>query len=383
MTALLALLACASFVFALAPAPLKAADHSEAPIADENRPEDIGDVYAFVDPNDQTKIVIAFTVVGFIVPAEQLNQGSFAPDARYRIELEETGDAMPDRFIDITFSARASSTSPQTATITLPNGRTFTAPTTPPSFQSVAPTPVVTTDQTSGASFFAGIVDDPFFFDIPASTRFIASVLAGSPNPGEFDRGRDSFAGYNTLGAAISIPTAMLNFTNDTIGVDMMAQLPKNRQFKKNRDGFVYKGPFQTIDRMGNPAINTALIPFARKDEYNFATTKDDAAGVFANDIVATLTALGTNAENIGILASVAVTNGDFLRLNTSAAPGFPNGRRLEDDVIDTILFFIANQNKLGDNVNANDVPLPGSFPFFARSQQPRAPGMVDDNTRN
>jgi hypothetical protein len=89
----------------------------------------------------------------------------------------------------------------------------------------------------------------------------------------------------------------------------------------------------------------------------------------------------------------VAVVRGDFLRLNLNQAnsgpgggnntgAGFPNGRRLGDDTIDTILFFVANQNPLGDNVNANDLPLRNLFPFFAPSQQPRDAG-VDDNTRN
>jgi hypothetical protein len=66
-----------------------------------------------------------------------------------------------------------------------------------------------------------------------------------------------------------------------------------------------------------------------------------------------------------------------------NAGAGFPNGRRLQDDVIDTILFFVANQNTLGDNVNSNDVTFRSSFPFLAPPQQPRAPGTIDDNTRN
>src|SRR5262249_23451938 len=133
---------------------------------------------------------------------------------------------------------------------------------------------------------------------------------------------------------------------------------------------------------------------FSRKDEYNQSTPQDDAAGKFAADIVATLTALGTNGANINILAGIAVTNGDYLRLNlatanagpgggNNAGAGFPNGRRLGDDVIDTLLFFIANQNPLSDNVNSNDVPLNDTFPFFGNSQQPRANGVIDDNTRN
>jgi hypothetical protein len=89
----------------------------------------------------------------------------------------------------------------------------------------------------------------------------------------------------------------------------------------------------------------------------------------------------------------VAVTNGDYLRLNldvansgpgggNNAGAGFPNGRRLGDDTIDILLSFITNQSGIIDNVNANDVPLTNTFPFFAPAQQPRTTG-VDDNTRN
>ena len=103
--------------------------------------------------------------------------------------------------------------------------------------------------------------------------------------------------------------------------------------------------------------------------------------------------ALGTDDTNIGILAEVAVVHGDFLRLNLTTAntgigggnnpgAGFPNGRRLGDDVVDTLLFFILNQKPLTDNANANDVPLKNTFPFFADAQQPRDAG-IDDNTRN
>jgi hypothetical protein len=151
--------------------------------------------------------------------------------------------------------------------------------------------------------------------------------------------------------------------------------------------------PLRQVDRTAVPAVNVALIPFARKDEYNSATQQDDANGRFAADIIATLKALGTDDTNIGILAEVAVVHGDFLRLNlttantgigggNNAGAGFPNGRRLGDDVVDTLLFFILNQKPLPDNVNANDVPLKNVFPFFADAQQPRDSG-IDDNTRN
>ena len=153
------------------------------------------------------------------------------------------------------------------------------------------------------------------------------------------------------------------------------------------------------VDRAAVPAVNTALIPFPRKNEFNLASTLDDASGLFANSIVGTLTALGTNAANIGILANVAVVNGDILRLNLSTPnlslgfgerittpgyTGFPNGRRPGDDTVDTLLYFITNQAlTMGDNVTSNEVPLGAAFPFFAPPHQPFEPGTIDDRTRN
>ena len=164
-------------------------------------------------------------------------------------------------------------------------------------------------------------------------------------------------------------------------------------------EGIRTSGEFRQVERMGNPAVNVALIPFNRKDEHNFATPEDDANGQFAPAIVDTLTALRTSAANIATLADLVVTNGDYLRLDLTTPnnslgvgeritdpgyAGFPNGRRLGDDTIDVLLYFITNQTILtGDNVNSNDVPLGSTFPFFAPPHQPLATGVIDDSTRN
>lgn len=378
---------------------IEAADHGDAPLADEDRPADIDDVYAFLDPNDNTRLVLIVTLYGFIVPGEAVNFSAFDSRVRYLFGLETTGDARADQFIDIRFSERTSTTSPQTATVILPFGETFTAPTTVPTLADAPNPATVSTNGATGVTFFAGETDDPFFFDIPGFNRFVASVLGGAPNAATLQRGRDSFAGYNVQAIALSIPVSYLklqrtggNPGGNVIGVNFQTQ--RQRRTVIGRNGEINStGGFQTIDRMGNPAINVALIPFARKNEYNFGTTQDDANGVFADSIVGTLKALGTNDTNIGILAGVAVAKGDFLHVDLSlpnsgsgggnnAGSGFPNGRRLQDDVIDTILFFVANQNTLGDSVNANDVTFRDSFPFLAPPQQPRASG-TDDNTRN
>ena len=491
---------------------LRAADHGDGPTASNDASADLNDIFLFLDPNDNSRVVFEITTRGFIVPSEAVNMGIFDPKVVYRFLIEGTGDAVPDAKIDITFAPRTTTAAAQVATVRMDRGATkvfeFNAPATNPTLNPAPPAQVVTTDSASGVSFFAGEVDDPFFFDIPAFSRFVAAVRAGTPNPAAaFIRGRDSFAGYNTMSIALSIPKGLLPSANNVVGASAVTlradpQLTSNFRNLATRGqvdvadkvligGVIISGsapkrllirgigsssgvpgalpnprltlynsqaqiiatndnwqdtqgpeiaatslapkdplesailatlqpgaytaivdggkgialvetydldvaagvPLRQVDREGVPAVNVALTPFARKDEYNTASPQDDAAGRFAADIVATLKALGTDDTNIGILASVAVTNGDYLRLNLNTAntgtgggnnsgAGFPNGRRLGDDVIDTLLFFILNQKPLPDNVYANDVPLQNTFPFFANAQQPRDSG-IDDNTRN
>ena len=400
--ALLALVLALSLALLLTPTlSINASDHADSPTNANDQGIDQGDTYAFLDPNDNSKVVLILTVRGFIAAGENVNMGFFDPNVRFRFNLETTGDARPDQFIDVTFTPRTATNAPQTATIMLPFGETFTAPSTIASLAGTAPTLTVTTDPATGVSFFAGMTDDPFFFDIPGFSRFRASAIAGAPDVSQLQRGRDSFAGYNILSIALSVPISYLkiqptagNPGANIIGVDSVTQ--RQRKTVIGRDGsFNLTGGFFTLDRSGNPGLNALVIPFSRKDEYNFSTTQDDAQGKFAGDIVATLKALGTNDTNIGILASVYVAKGDSLHLNLStpnsgtgggnnAGAGFPNGRRLGDDVVDTFLFFVTNQTLTnGDNVNRNDVSFQDRFPFLAPPQQPRAAGTVDDNTRN
>ena len=290
----LAIAALAIFLgVALARSPLptsKAADHAESTSVAGDPGADIADVFAFLDPNDNSKVVLAIDVEGFVVPSELLNLSFFAPDVTYRLQIENTGDAKPDRNIDITFSPQTSRSQPQTATVKLPNGNTFTAPTTVQTLNANANPFVVTNDPSTGASFFAGLTDDPFYFDIVGFNRFVSSVLAGTPNPAALQRGRDSFAGYNIHMIALEVPASLLRGTGGNVigvnGVTLRSKQTHRDDDDEDRDRS--NGKLIQIDRMATPAVNTALIPFSRKNEYNAATPVDDAAGRFAGDIVGT-----------------------------------------------------------------------------------------------
>src|SRR6266446_8229707 len=126
-----------AMAIALAPAlPANAADHAESTSVAGDPGADLADVFAFLDPNDNSKVVLALDVEGFIVPSELLNLSFFSPDVTYRFEIENTGDARPYAFVEVTFSPQTSRSAPQTATIRM-YGREkndtsfkFTAPTT-------------------------------------------------------------------------------------------------------------------------------------------------------------------------------------------------------------------------------------------------------------
>jgi len=410
---------------------LRASDHADSPTTAADQGADIGDGYAFLDPNDNSKVVLVMTVRGFIVPGESGNLALFDPGVRYTFCIENTGDSIPDLYIDCRFTERAlvppSTTPTQEATISLrgalPKGfagkkGTFTAPVDLDSISETVAPPQIVTDLSStenpspGIEFFAGETADPFFFDVPAFAYAAADLKAGNPSGAAtaLTRGRNTFAGYNIMSIALRIPSALLLSSKHdaptVIGTDVVTAR-QQEQFINGVD--VGAGPWMTVDRLGVPAINAEIIPYNDKNAYNAATTLEDAKGKFYNDIVNTLTALGTNPTNIGILGSVVglptvyppkkpseYGTGDFLRLETNStlkpnnglggagsnSNGFPNGRRLGDDVVATLLYFITNEAiTTGDNVPASSSALGTTFPFLATPNMPLVSGS--DATQN
>src|SRR5678816_620190 len=116
-------LAAALLLATMAPRSLLASDHADGPTVAGDQAADLADCYMFPDPSDSTKLVIINTLRGFIVPGEAVNFALFDSSIRYRFEIENTGDAKGDAFIDVTFSEK-NSTGPQTATVVL-SGKAF------------------------------------------------------------------------------------------------------------------------------------------------------------------------------------------------------------------------------------------------------------------
>lgn len=380
----------------IAPERVLASDHIDSPTVAQDRGSDLADTYAFVDPNDRKQVVLIMSTQGFIVSGEHFGMPIFDHNIRYRFEIENTGDARPDTFVDIQYSPGLGRERTQNAQITLPGDRSFWAPTTSSTHDPVAPPQVITTDPVSRAMFFGGNAEDPFFLDDTAANRVVGSIEEGRPNLALLSkRGRDTYAGFNTLITAVRVPAALLRGSGNVIGVNAVTQ--RRRLQTVNTDGSVTgAGEWVTVDRDGTPLVNNGLIPPPRKNEYNGASTMDDANGKFRNDIVASLQAAGTKPRFIALILAASVDNGDILRLglrvpnlgpqggnNRDGGFGNMGGRRLTDDVVDATFTLINNGRPLGDRVDANEVPFQNRFPFVGDPHQPFPPGNnPEDLTR-
>ncbi|MEY9875253.1 hypothetical protein ABH931_004754 [Streptacidiphilus sp. MAP12-33] len=172
------------------------------------------------------------------------------------------------------------------------------------------------------------------------------------------------------------------------IGVWTSASRRAARVIEPGRGKESESGPFVQVSRLGNPLFNEVIVPMARKDEWNALPPADDKKfasyvakpelagllpvlypGVFPN--LAALDASGKpRADLLAILLTgipkgiipgfqnfTGTTEADMLRLNVAIRPsthpnilgplggdlaGFPNGRRVFDDVVTVELRAIA-----------------------------------------
>jgi uncharacterized protein DUF4331 len=201
--------------------------------------------------------------------------------------------------------------------------------------------------------------------------------------------------GLNVHTIAIQIPIAELTRSgkapqdvldpSSVIGVWASASRRKSRVFDEREGKCVSYGPYQQVSRLGNPLFNEVIVPMAAKDRWNFEEPDEDGAfakyvtkpelagllpvlypGVFPNLAAYTkpradLQAILLTGIPKGVVPGFQNNTGpvlaDMLRLNVAVPPskspkilglvggdpaGFPNGRRLVDDVVTIELRAIA-----------------------------------------
>ena len=302
----------------------------------------------------------------------------------------------------------------------LPSPPNNVGPRSTPNYDSLAQAAVNTLP--GGIKVFAGQRADPFFvdvgsiFDLGGLRPFNAfHVIPLPPAPGVND-----LAGYNVHSIAIQVPSADLTDVSSTIGVWASASRPAIRILSP--EGKTKNvGPDVQISRLGEPLVNEVLTPLGQKDYWN----RQDPAGdsQFADNYLSPELARlihvlypslpappTTNRRDLVAVLLTGIpglnftgsTLADELRLNTSIPPtavpnrlgalagdfaGYPNGRRLGDDVVDIELRAIAcgygpilhaalglcdlqPNDQLGDGVDRPDKAFLPSFPYVAAPHQ-------------
>jgi hypothetical protein len=385
--------------------PVPAADHRDAPTIDEYSAIDINDVFMFRDPPctmancTSQKLVVALSTQAVADPLFGSSY-HFQENALYRLNFTTRPDARPTDHIDFVFSPFSNGPdcpSPQPACQTykaiFPNHVVISGVATLGSSSATHNPPVV---ETAGdIKVFAGPREDPFFFDLVGFNRTIGS------NPAAISfTGVDAFKGKNVNAIVVEFPVNMVFPQNTCAGgttpvfstpcgvwaVTYLGNLPPD-------DDNVHRvsddEDLRQIDRMGNPAVNTALIPAALKDAFNFGEPRTDARD-FGEVILNQIASLDAKFcplhpadcknpnPNIPLLASVAVP--DILRFASKQPDGYPNGRQLADRTTDILISLILEVPGFTDGTGAKTycpafpflgppLQLSGSTPFEINPQ--------------
>jgi hypothetical protein len=236
---------------------------------------------------------------------------------------------------------------------------------------------------------FAGQRADAFHVDL--GSVFDLGTLRPFENlhliPTPAAPGVNSLQGYNVHSIVLQVPISEVTRKGDrptdpakassVIGVWASAQRRKSRIFDKDQGAYVGHGPWDQVSRLGNPLFNEVIVPMAHKDAWNAhrpVNDKDYAKyvnhpelarllpvlypGVFPNLAAyhkprADLNAILLTGIPTGVVPGFQNYTGpreaDMLRLNVAIPPsssphklgvvggdlaGYPNGRRVDDDVV-------------------------------------------------
>lgn len=261
-------------------------------------------------------------------------------------------------------------------------------------------------DLPSGETVFAGSREDGFFADTPGIFDLLDPRILGPDGHGQTGNGVDGFKGYNVLAYAVQIPVSQLPSTSGAPTIGVYASVSRPQVTLRDSQGDASVGSFVQVNRMGNPLFNEVLVALRDKDRYNRTIPSGDGnyAKYAANPEVAVLinAVFGTSIQTTNRNDLVGFFIPDVLRVDTSTPPvplagqpgfnrlsvfggdttmnaqaqsvpsGWPNGRRLGDDVVDIALTAVASGPSyspiflLGDNINANDQIYNFVFPYSA-----------------
>ena len=421
--------------------PGRASSHREAPLISGDPQADNTDVYAFMSPDAPDMVTLIASFLPFEDPAGGPNFYKFGDNVVYEIKIDNNGDGVEDISYQFRFTSQTVNpntflyaTGPikslddpnrnlyQTYTVTRVEGGRAVSTAGPmrTMYDNVGPasTPnyggngsgIVEFKQADGSTgrVFAGQTDDAFFLDL----RVFDFLYGGNLS----EAGTDSLAGFNVHSIALQVPKSSLKAASPIIGVWSTTSRPATTTRAAGTE--TSTGTFVQISRLGMPLVNEVVIPLGQKDKWNGSNPTGDAQFLsFVTDpevpkllqAVYGIQAPSTPRNDLvqvfltgvpGLNQPSGVKPGEMIRLNTDIGPtasparlgvlagdlaGFPNGRRLTDDVLDITLQAAVGvlggvKTTLGDGVDRNDVAFRTTFPYIAQPHSGGNPWKLNLN---
>lgn len=412
----------------LGPLSATASSHREAPLIAGLPQYDATDLYAFRSPDKKKTVTLAASWLPFEEPAGGPNFYSFATDARYDIHIDNDGDAKRDITFRWTFKDHYRTKDTflyATGEVTSLNDNNLNyyqtyrlvrigkknkvlvkhrkvAPSdvgegSMPNYETLRNQATTKVGKFNKVSSFAGQAEDSFFLDLR-----VFDLLYG----GDFSEvGDDTLDGFNVNSVALQVPRRWLAAKNSVKKNPIIGTWTTTSKKNVGRR-------YSQVSRLGNPLVNEVVIPIKDKDRFNASRPRQDGAfakyvtdpelpklieaiyGIEApetprDDLVSVfLTGLEglnqpegvTPSEQLRLNMTTPVTeNPDRLGVIGGDNQGYPNGRRLADDVVDISLQvvegeLVGNPNDLGDGVDTNDVAFSGTFPYLALPERGSEP---------
>ena len=300
---------------------------------------DLTDLFVFASPGNP-----GWTVL--IMNSNPFSKGNgFHPNAVYRFNIDNDGDALADAAFSFTFSEPEDGR--QTATAYYATGSD--AQTREPRGDILIEATEVGFDtmaapvQAGPVRLFAGKRSDPFFADANGVLHWLIDGQKG-----DFQwTGTDTFAGANIYSIAVEVPNDMLG-PGPQIGAWVTTSL--------RRDGILVP-----MDRGGNPSFNPILNPDDIKDEFNATDPVDDEKN-YLQTLAETLQRHGYPPDEATAAARTLLP--DILHYDRTRPARYPNGRVMTDDVFSARMIFMVHGQATPQSVGPHD-DLLASFPYL------------------
>lgn len=380
---------------AASPNKIQASDHDDGDIDVRSRALSLTDLYVFRE-KDQNSAAADDDLI-FVMNTNPRSlarqQYFFSTEARYEFKVSRTANlngvptGNPDMTMRVTFGPAQGTGRQQRMTLTLlEKGKQPVVINRTQDNRPIVTTPLVSADTPAinqvaikgrNVSVFAGLREDPFFFDVEQFFRVRSGLLSRGPAVGfrSPDDALDFTKGYNVNTVVLRVPRKLLQSGTNTTTFDswltISVQDPRTKQFVQT-------------EQIARPGINEALL-FSQGNlaAFNRSQPSRSVPPAVAGEVTRVLTALGNSPARTTALIGAFVP--DVMRIDTTGPSGFANalnslgapvrGRMLKDDVIDIALSVLTNGGVTTDNVSYDGVPgnpaqghqpLSTSFPYLA-----------------